>query len=170
MNSKVATKLTMQSPSFNHTIRFAAGIIIVLLGLVSCGGGKQTTAPTDLIKNYVAKHATMVDTSLADLYVEEERGDVLQQIENTIAKSKEKGTYENLATASFDFSGLSIKVLDSKDGYVNDEIKDFLKVATTGSVTMSFAQTTKKIQTDAVLILEKEGAAWKITEKTNPWS
>jgi hypothetical protein len=170
VNSKVATKQTLKLRTFNHPVRFAAGLVMLLLGVISCGGGKQANVPADLIRNYIAKHTPMVDTSLADLYVEEERNDVLQQIENTIADSKEKGTYEKLSEANFDFSGLSIKVLESTDTYINDEITDFLKVATKGSVTMSFASTSKKIPADSVLILEKEGSDWKITEKTNPWS
>jgi len=170
VNSKVATKQTMKSSSFYHRARFAAGIVILLVGLINCGGSKQAAAPAALIRDYIAKHTTMVDTSLADLYVKAERGKVLQQIENTIADAKAKGTYENLSKASFDFTGMSIKVLDATDDYVNDEIKDFLKVATSGSITMSYAQTTKEIPAESVLILEKVGTDWKITEKFNPWS
>ena len=72
--------------------------------------------------------------------------------------------------ASFDFSEMSIETVGAKDAYINDEPKDFLKVATKGSVTMTLSETTKRIPADGVLILEKEGSAWKITEKFNPWS
>ena len=170
MKTKVATKQTMKPSSFTQTIRLVASIAIALLGLVACGASKQSEAPADLIKNYVSKHAIMVDKSLAELYVEEEQNGVLHAIEQSIAASKEDGSYENLAQASFDFSEMSIETIGAKDAYVNDEVKDFLKVATKGSISMSYADTTKKFPADAVLILEKEGAYWKITEKINPWS
>jgi len=170
VKTKDATKLTMNTRSFTQTIRLAATIAVVLLGLVACGGSKQAKAPADLIKNYVAKHATMVDKSLAELYVEEEQNEILQAIEKSIAASKEEGTYDNLTRASFDFSKMSIETVGAKDAYVNDEIKDFLKVATKGSVTMTVSDTTQKIPADSVLILEKDGSHWKITEKINPWS
>ena len=167
---KVATKQTMKSSSFTHAIRLAAGIAILLLGFVACGASKQAEAPVDMIKNYVAKHAIMIDISLAELYVEEEQNDVLHAIEQSIASSKEDGTYEQLTHAKFDFSEMSIETVGAKDAYINDEAKDFLKVATKGNYTMTYADTTKKIPADAVLILEKEGSHWKITEKINPWS
>jgi len=170
VKTKVATKQTMKSSSFTQTIRLAACIAILLLGFVACGGSKQAQTPADLIRDYVAKHTNMVDKSLADLYVEEEQNDVLHEIEKSIAASKKDGTYENLARASFDFSEMLIETVGTKDAYVNDEVKDFLKVATKGSVTMTVSDTTQKIPADAVLILEKEGSAWKITEKINPWS
>jgi hypothetical protein len=156
VNTKVATKQTMKSSSFTHAIRFAACIALLLLGFVACGGGKQAQAPPDLIRDYVAKHAIMIDTSLADLYVEEEQKNVLHAIEKSIAASKEDGTYEGLSQASFDFSEMTIETLDAKDAYVNDESKDFLKVATKGSVSMIVSDTTKKIPADTVLILEKD--------------
>ena len=170
MKIKVATKQTMKSGSFTHAIRLAACTALLLLGFVACGGSKQAQAPAELIQNYVAKHAIMIDTSLADLYVEEEQKDVLHAIEKSIAASKKEGTYEDLSLASFDFSEMSIETLGVTDAYVNDESKDFLKVATKGSVSMIVSDTTKKIPADTVLILEKEGSAWKITEKINPWS
>ncbi len=170
MKTKVATKQTMKFSSFTHTIRLAACIALLLLGFVACGGSKQAQAPADLIKNYVAKHVIMIDKSLADLYVKEEQIDVLHKIEESIAASKEDGSYENLARASFDFSEMSIETVGAKDAYIDDESKDFLKVATKGSVTMTVSDTTKKIPVDSIMILEKEGSAWKITEKINPWS
>ena len=170
MKTKVATKQKMKSRSFSQTIRLAAIIAMLLLGFVACGGSKQAQAPADLIKNYLAKNATMVDKSLAELYVEEEQNDVLKAIEKSITASKEDGTYENLTQASFDFSEMSIETVDNRDAYVNDEIKDFLKVAIKGDISMIISDTITKIPADTILILEKQGSYWKVTEKINPWS
>jgi hypothetical protein len=160
----------MKSCSFSQTIRLAAIIAMLLVGFVACGGSKQAQAPADLIKDYLAKNVTMVDKSLAELYVEEEQNAVLEAIEKSITASKEDGSYENLTQASFDFSEMSIETVDNRDAYVNDEIKDFLKVAIKGDISMTISDTIKKIPADTILILEKEGSYWKVTEKINPWS
>jgi hypothetical protein len=71
--------------------------------------------------------------------------------------------------AYFDFSSLKINLVDQKVEYVDDEPKDFLKVATSGSIIMKTEEDSKNIPIDEVIILEKEGKSWKVTETIHPW-
>jgi hypothetical protein len=150
------------------------GIIVIgllsLTGIMNCGGArKQTQAPEALIKDYIAKHETMVDLSLANLYIEKEQKSITGKINLEIEKRKNTGTLQKMQHASFDFSSLQISLLDNKEEYVNDEPKDFLKVAAIGSVVMKTEENSKIIPIDEVIILEKEGKSWKVTETINPW-
>ena len=150
------------------------GIILVsllfLTGIMNCGGArKQAHAPEALIKDYIAKHETMVDLSLANLYIEKEQKSVTGKINLEIEKRKNEGTLQKMQQASFDFSSLKIDLVDQKEEYVNDEPKDFLKVAASGSIIMKTEGNSKDIPIDEVIILEREGKSWKVTETINPW-
>lgn len=160
-----------QSPYF----KLGTGLVLTLIalflfgGFIGCGSSKRPTAPTALIKDYISKHETMVDPTLVDLYVEVEQSKVAQLIDQSIAARKSEGSLESLQHATFDFTGLTVELLDEKQDYVNDEPKTFIKVATKGSFTMSLDEGSKTIPLDSIVILEKEGADWKITETLNPW-
>jgi hypothetical protein len=150
------------------------GIILVgllfLTGIMNCGGArKQAQAPEALIKDYIAKHQTMVDLSLANLYIEKEQKSITETINLEIEKRKHEGTLQKMQHASFDFSSLKINLVDQKVEYVDDEPKDFLKVATSGSIIMKTEEDSKNIPIDEVIILEKEGKSWKVTETIHPW-
>jgi len=150
------------------------GIILVsllfLTGIMNCGGArKQALAPEALIKDYIAKHETMVDLSLANLYIEKEQKSVTGKINLEIEKRKHAGTLQKMQHASFDFSSLKINIVDQKEEYVDDEPRDFLKVATSGSIIMKTEENSRNIPIDEVIILEKEGNSWKVTETIHPW-
>ena len=145
-----------------------AGLLLIAAG---CGGGKTAAvAPDALIKSYMAKHETMVDASLAGLYIEKEQAGVAEKVTTTIAARKADGSLEGLQGATFDFSGLQIQVVGEMEDYINDEIKQFLKVAVKGQYKMNVQESGKQISADQVLILEKEAGDWKITETINPWT
>lgn len=149
----------------------AVAAVALLLSAAGCGGGKSAAvAPDATIKSYLAKHETMVDTSLASLYIKKERADITAKINSTIAAKKADGSLAPLEKATFDFSGLKIEVLAEKEDYINDEIKQFIKVAVKGQFKMNLQESGKQISADEVLILEKEGESWKITETLNPWA
>ncbi|MBW2196117.1 MAG: hypothetical protein JRF37_11395 [Deltaproteobacteria bacterium] len=144
--------------------------LLFLLGIMNCGGArKQAQAPESLIKDYIAKHETMVDLSLADLYIEKEQKSVTGKINLEIEKQKHAGTLQKMQHASFDFSNLRISLVDQKEEYVDDEPKAFLKVAANGNIAMKTEENSKNIPIDEVIILEKEGKSWKVTETINPW-
>jgi hypothetical protein len=137
---------------------------------MSCGlAGKQAEAPEALIKDYIAKHETMVDLSLANLYVEKEQKSITEKINLEIEKRKHANTLQKTQHASFDFSRLEINLVDQKEEYVDDEPKDFLKVAASGSIVMKTEENSRNMPIDEVIILEKEGKSWKVTETINPW-
>jgi len=82
---------------------------------------------------------------------------------------KKDGTLQSLQQATFDFSGMQIKILGEKEEYVNDELAQFLKIAVEGNYTMNMQGSTREIIATQTIILEKESGAWKITETLNPW-
>ena len=131
---------------------------------------KETAqAPESLIKEFIAKHETMIDPSLADYYIENEKNDILAQIKDNIDGKKQDGTLQNIQQATFDLSGLIIDIVGEKEEYVDDMPMDFMKVATSGNITMTINDNNKTISMNSSIILEKEGGTWKITEKINPW-
>jgi hypothetical protein len=152
-----------------HAIVLASLLLITSI-MNCCGMEKETQAPEALIRDYISKHETMVDLSLADLYIENEQESVTEKINIEIEKRKETGTLQKLRQASFDFSSLKINLMDQRDEYVNDEPKEFLKVAASGNVTMKTGEDSKNISVDQIIVLEKEGKSWKVTETINPWS
>ncbi len=143
--------------------------LFLLAGLSGCGGSKATTIPTDLIKDYMAKHQTMVDPSLATLYIQQEQAGVMDAINRTIAEKKTQGNLEELRHATFDFTNMKVELLGQKEIYVDDMPAAFLKVATKGTFMMKLDQESKSIPADGILILEQVRGDWKITETVNPW-
>lgn len=144
--------------------------LLFLTGIMNCGRvGEQAQVPEALIKDYVAKHQTMVDLSLANLYIEKEQKGITEKINLEIERRKQEGTLQKMQHASFDLSRLAINLVDQKVEYVDDEPQDFLKVATSGSIIMKTEEDSKNILIDGVIILENEGNVWKVTETIHPW-
>jgi hypothetical protein len=144
--------------------------LLFLTGIMNCGGArKQAQAPEALIKDYIAKHQTMVDLSLANFYIGKEQEGITGKVNLEIEKRRHEGTLQKMQHASFDFSSLKINLVDQKAEYVDDEPKDFLKVATSGSIIMKTEENSKNIPIDEVIVLEKEGKFWKVTETIHPW-
>ena len=141
--------------------------------LVNCGGSKSSPAlvkaPVDFIKDFIAKHETMIDTSLVNFYVKDEQAIVEAQINKTIDEKKEAGVLEKLQNLQFDFSNLQIKVVDQKEEYIADMPRKMIKVAVTGSYVMKQADEAKTVSADDTIILEMVDNSWKVTEKVNPW-
>ncbi len=154
-------------PSFTPWTAVLA--LFLLAALSACGGSKATTVPTALIKDYMAKHQTMVDPSLAKLYIKEEQGGILDAINRTIAERESQGRLEALRHATFDFANMKVELLGEKEIYVDDAPAAFLKVATQGTFTMKLEDGSKTIPADGILILEKVSGDWKVTETINPW-
>lgn len=158
-----------------HSFRFATPVVLIALGLllatgvVGCSGKNSSTVPKALIQEYVSKHETMVDRSLVDLYVASEREKISQLVDQSIAAHTSAGNLGTLQHASFDFTNLETVLVDETNAYVDDSPTPFMKVSATGSFTMKLENGSKTIPVKDVLILEREGSDWKITESTNPW-
>jgi hypothetical protein len=165
----------------SNTVKFTKGLLYLILALflvgsiINCGGGSssgpvQVQAPKALIQDYVAKHGTMVDTSLADFYVTDEQPSIAAAIKRTIEEKKAAGELENLQSATFDFSNLQIAVVGEKEDYVDDQPTKLVKVSVSGSYMIKQESSTKTIQADETIIFATVGNTWKVTEKVNPWS
>ena len=126
--------------------------IFLSVGIVSCGGSGSgpVQAPKAFIQDFIAKHQTMVDASLVELYIEEEKAQVAKLVDQSISSQ--------------------LEVLGEKEAYVDDEPKTFLKVGVKGSYTMNQKEVSKTIPADKIIILEMVGNNWKVTETINPWS
>ncbi len=111
----------------------------------------------------------MVDISVADFYVKEEKAEVIERLKKSIAAKKEKDDFEALSTATYDFSKIKIDILDQKEEYIDDEQKDFVRVAAKGPYTKSVNGKSEELTQDEVIILESIAGHWKVTEKINPW-
>ena len=173
-------KLKEQKVKKSKTTNLTKGIFYTVLALflvgsmISCGGSSsgpaQVQAPTALIQDYVAKHGTMIDTSLADFYLTDEQPSVTAAIKRSIDEKKASGELEKLQNATFDFSNLQIAVIGEKEDYVDDSPTKLFKVSVSGSYLMKQESTTKTIQADETIIFANVGNTWKVTEKLNPWS
>ena len=146
--------------------------IFLSVGIVSCGGSGSgpAQAPKAFIQDFLAKHQTMIDASLVELYVEEEKEQVAKLVDQSINSLKAQGTLEKLQQATFDFSNLQLEVLGEKEAYVDDEPKTFIRVGVKGSYIMNQKDVSKTIPADDIIILKMVGNNWKVTETVNPWS
>jgi hypothetical protein len=152
-----------------------SSLALMLVGsIVNCGGGSSTgpvqaEAPKALIQDFVAKHDTMVDSSLVNFYVAEEQPMVAVAVERAIEEKKASGELEKLQQASFDFTNMKIAVVGEKEVFVHDEPTKVIKVSVTGSYSMTHENNTATIPADKTIILEMVNNQWKVTEKVNPW-
>ena len=162
---------------FNGTkiLLFAVLALILAGGISNCGGGSssgpaQAQVPKTLIQEFVAKHGTMVDSSLVKFYVADEQPTVAAAVQKTIDEKTASGELEKLLKATFDFSNLQISVVGEKDAYVNDQPSKIIKVNVSGSYIMTQENNNMTIPADKTIILEMVNNTWKVTEKNNPWS
>jgi len=164
----------------SKAIKISRGIMYSLLALflaasvINCGGGASTApaqaqAPKALIQDFIAKHKTMVDSSLVDFYVADEQPIIAAAIQKSIAEKKEAGELQELQHAKFDFSNLQIKVVAEKEEYVNDRPRKLMKVSVSGSYVMQQDNSTETIPADNSIVLEMVNNNWKVTEKNDPW-
>lgn len=146
-------------------------------GTINCGGGSssasgtaQVQAPKALIQDFVAKHETMIDTSLVNFYVADEQPTIAAAVQKAIDEKKAAGELEKLRDATFDFSNMQIAVVGEKEAYVNDQPTKVIKVSVSGSYIMKQENNTATIPADQTIILEMVNNSWKVTERNNPWS
>ena len=164
----------------SNTINLTKGLLYTVLALflvgtmINCGGSSsgpaQVQAPKALIQDYVAKHGTMVDTSLVDIYVTDEQPKVAADVKRTIDAKKALGELEKLQQATFDFSNLQIAVVGQKEDYIDDQPTKLIKVTVSGSYVIKQADTATTIPANETVILGFVDNHWKVTERINPWS
>ena len=154
---------------------FYTVLALFLVGtMINCGGSSsgpaQVQAPKALIQDYIAKHGTMVDTSLVDIYLTEEQPRVAAAVKRTIKEKTATGELARLQDATFDFSNLQITVVGEKEDYIADQPTKLIKVSVSGSYIMKQADNATTIPADETVILGMVNNHWKVTEKINPWS
>ena len=154
---------------------YAVLALILAGGIINCGGGSssgpaQVQAPKALIQDFIAKHGTMVDSSLVKFYVADEQPTVAAAVQKAIDEKTASGELEKLLQATFDFSNLQIEVVGEKDAYVNDQPSKVIKVSVSGSYIMTQENNNMTIPADETIILEMVNNTWKVTERNNPWS
>ena len=164
----------------SNMINLTKGLMYTVLALflvgtmINCGGSSsapaQVQAPKALIQDYIAKHGTMVDSSLAGFYVNDEQPKVAADIKRTISEKTASGELEKLQHATFDFTNLQITVVGQKEDYVDDQPTKLIKVSVSGSYIMNQAAESTTISAHETIIFAKVNKGWKVTEKINPWS
>jgi hypothetical protein len=144
---------------------------MALTNITGCGGEVASTElPKDFIKEFIAKHETMVDKSLVYYYVKGDQPEIAEKIECACRLNRSKGKLSSLEKATFDFSDLQIELVDQKEEYVNDEPVIFVKVALKGCYRMKLPEATQEITTNDTIVLEMVHNEWKVTTSRNPWS
>jgi len=142
--------------------------VLTIILAASCTSAPSET-PDKLILNFLQKHIPMLDQSVANFYVKEEQSGVIDRVKKFIASKKEKGDFESLKTATYDFSKIKVDVLDQKEEYIDDEEMNFMKVAARGNYTKTLNGKSESLNEDEIIILESVAGEWKVTEKINPW-
>jgi len=150
-------------------------LALFLVGtMINCGGSSSTPAqvqaPKALIQDYIAKHDTMVDSSLVSLYLNDEQPKIAADIKRTISEKTATGELEKLQHATFDFTNLQITVVGQKEDYVEDRPTKLIKVSVSGSYIMNQAAESTTISANETVILAKDNKNWRVTEKFDPWS
>ena len=167
---KSVTNILVQGLLYAILALFLAGSII------NCGGGggsssspAQIQPPKTLIQDFIAKHKTMVDTTLVDLYVKDEQPIVAAAVQKAIDEKKAAGELQGLQQAKFDFSNLKIEVVGQKEDYINDRPRKLMKVNVSGSYVMQNDNGAETIPADESIVLEMVNDNWRVTEKVDPW-
>lgn len=142
--------------------------VLILIWAAGCTSAPSVT-PEKFVLDFIQKHIPMIDLSVADFYVKEEQAGIIDRIKAYIASNKEKGIFESLSAATYDFSKINVEVLDQKEEYIDDEGVNFLKVAATGNYTKTSNGKTELLIEDEIIIMESVAGTWKVTEKINPW-
>lgn len=165
----------------SNTVKFTKGLLYSILALflvgsiINCGGGSssgpsQVQAPKALIQDFIAKHETMVDTSLAGFYVTDEQPSMAAAVKKSIDEKKATGELEKLQHATFDFSNLQIAVVGQKEDYIDDQPTKLFKVSVSGSFIIKQESDAKTIEANETIIFAMVNNTWKVTERVNPWS
>lgn len=149
-------------------LKMLVASVLILIGAAGCTSSPSET-PEKLVLTFIQKHIPMIDRSVADFYVKEERAGVIDRVQQFVASKKEKGTFESLKTALYDFSKIKIDILDQKEEYIDDEGVQFMKVAATGNYTKTINGKPESLIEDEIIILESVAGKWEVTEKMNPW-
>lgn len=164
----------------SNMINLTKGLMYIVLALflvgtmINCGGSSsgpsQVQAPKALIQDYIAKHGTMVDATLAGLYLKDEQPKVAADIKRTIGEKTASGELEKLQHATFDFTNLQIAIVGEKEDYIDDQPTKLIKVNVSGSYIMNQAAESTTISAHETIILGMVNKHWQVTEKVNPWS
>ena len=156
---------------------FLFSIITLFLAgaVINCGGSSsssqpaaQVKAPVDLIKDFIAKHMTMIDKALANYYTPDEQPTIAAEVEKNI-EEKTAAELEKLKNTTFDFSKVKIAVVGEKETtyqYVSTKI---IKVSVNGNLVMNQGGTATEVPADQTIILEMVDNSWKVTENKDPW-
>jgi len=140
--------------------------------MVNCGGSSskpvQVQAPTDLIKDFIAKHTTMIDKALANFYTPDEQPNIAAQVEKNIGE-KTAAELEKLKNTTFDFSKLKIAVVGEKETTYQYAPTKIIKVEVYGSLLMNQEGASTEVPADQTIILEMVDNSWKVTENKDPW-
>ncbi len=142
--------------------------VLMLIWFAGCTSAPSET-PEKFVRDFIKKQIPMIDQSVADFYVKEEQAGIIERVQMFISKNKEKGVFESLSTASYDFSKIKVDILDEKEEYIDDEGIDFMKVSASGNYTKTTSGKSESLIEDEIIILESVGGTWKVTEKINPW-
>ena len=127
--------------------------VLMLIWAAGCTSAPSVT-PEKFVMNFIQKHIPMIDLSVADFYVKEERPGIIDRVQKVISSKKENGNFESLKTAIYDFSKIKVDVLDQKEEYVDDEEVNFLKVAATGNYTKTANGKIESLIEDKIIIIE----------------
>ncbi len=142
--------------------------VLMILSIVGCTSAPSVT-PEKLVLNFIQKHIPMIDISVADFYVKEERTGIIDRIKALKTSNAQNNISKSVSTSTYDFSKIKVEVIDKKEKYIDDEAVNFLKVAATGSYTKTTNGKSESLTEDEVIILESIAGQWKVTEKINPW-
>ena len=156
---------------YRHALMLKMLVASVLMLILAAGcSSSSPEIPEKFVLKFIQKHIPMIDRSVADFYVKEERAGVIDRVQKFIASKKEKGNLESLKTAIYDFSKIKVDVLDQKEEYVDDEGVQFMKIAATGNYTKTINGKPESLTEDEIIILESVAGKWKVTEKIDPWN
>jgi hypothetical protein len=142
--------------------------VLIVIWAASCTSAPSET-PEKFVLNFLQKQIPMIDQTVADFYVKEERAGVIDRVQKFIASEKEKGNFESLSTATYDFSKIKVDRLDEKEEFIDDEGVNFMKIAARGNYLRAINGKSESLNEDEIIILESVNGKWKVTEKTNPW-
>ncbi len=149
-------------------IKILLASIMMLILAAGCTSAPSET-PEKFVMNFIEKHIPMIDLTVANFYVKEEQAGIIDSVRKFVALNKEKGNYESLSTATYDFSKIKIDVIDQKEEYIDDQGVIFLEVAAKGNYTKTINGETESFIEDEIIILESIAGKWQVTEQINPW-
>lgn len=142
--------------------------VLMLLWAAGCTSAPSET-PEKFVLKFLQRQVPMIDRSVADFYVKNERPGVIDRVQEFIASMKEKGKLESLKNASYDLSNIKVNVLDQKDEYINDEEVKVVEVAAKGDYTKTVNGKSQSLTADKIIVLQSVAGKWKVTEKVTPW-